>query len=94
MYITGAHIVSTYANMSYTAFVSSRIFKPAKMNSTTFSVDEAMLTGKFSHLWSSSGRRIPFVDYPADVLAGPGGVISNTEDLVKLLYFIRANGEG
>lgn len=86
MYMTGAHIVSTYANMSYPSFVTSRIFKPANMTSSTFSFHNAAHGGKLSQLWSLSGRRIPPPGFSTDVLAGPAGVISNTEDLVSLHF--------
>ena len=37
MYIVGAHITSKYAKMPYQAFVASRIFRPASMNSSSLS---------------------------------------------------------
>lgn len=81
----GAHIISTYANMSYPAFVSTRIFDPINMTSTTYSPNRAAQSGNLTQSWSRDGRRIPFWfrEDAIELNAGPGGVISNVEDLVS-----------
>ena len=89
MYVVGAHIISTYSGKPFTQFVRERIFKPLKMTSTTYSGKEAKLTGNFSHaftLHESNIRRIPFPfedENISEFIAGAGGIISNTGDMVS-----------
>lgn len=78
-------IVQTYTNSTMADFVQSRIFAPLNMASTTYSVDTANATGKFTQLWNSEARRIPYWVQGSSaelVDAGPGGVITSAEDLV------------
>ncbi|OJT11117.1 hypothetical protein TRAPUB_12401 [Trametes pubescens] len=60
MYGLGAYIIEKYANTSYPAFATERLFKPLKMSSTTFWPSEAHASGKLTHSWMHTGRRIPF----------------------------------
>ncbi|KAI0374179.1 beta-lactamase/transpeptidase-like protein [Pilatotrama ljubarskyi] len=87
MYILGAHIISKFAGMHYSAFAKERILEPLGMDATTFFPYEAERSGNFSHAWSDTGRRIPFWLNPNgtdfDMMAGPGGVISSTRDMSK-----------
>ncbi len=88
MYVVGAYIVSTLTGMRYPDFVNSRIFKPLGMTSSTYSINAALRTGKFTETWTSFGRRIPPLvkEEYVDITAGFGGVISSVEDLVRHVY--------
>lgn len=85
MYMVTAHVISAYANVSYTTFVSDRIFKPLNMSSTTYFPSQAVASGRMTQSWTKTGRRIPqwFTDDVVGLNAGPGGVISNVVDLVS-----------
>ena len=85
MYAVGAHIVSALTGVHYPDFVNSRIFKPLGMNSSTYSINAALKTGRFSNTWTSFGRLIPpwVEEEYVDISAGFGGVISNVVDLVR-----------
>ena len=84
MYIVGSDVVSTFSGMRYVDFVTSRIFKPLGMGSSTYSIDAAIQSGRFTDTWTSFGRLIPswIKEEFVDLIAGPGGVISSVEDLV------------
>ncbi|KAI0271640.1 beta-lactamase/transpeptidase-like protein [Gloeopeniophorella convolvens] len=83
MYMVGAHIVSTLSGTRYVDFVKERISNPLKMNHTTYSVGKAVKTGKATETWTSFGRLIPrwLTEDSIDLTAGPGGLISNVEEL-------------
>ena len=85
MYTVGAHIVSTLTGVFYADFVNSRIFKPLGMTSSTYSINAALKTGRFTNTWTSFGRLIPpwIKEENVDLLAGPGGAISSVIDLVR-----------
>jgi CubicO group peptidase (beta-lactamase class C family) len=85
MYVVGAYIVSTLTGMRFADFVNYRIFKPLGMNSSTYSIDAALRTGRFTDTWTSFGRLIPpwIQEEYVDLVAGPDGVISSVEDLVR-----------
>src|SRR5260370_34967194 len=85
MYMVGAYIVSTLTGMGYPDFVNSRIFKPLGMNSSTYSIQAALQTGRFTDTWTSFGRLIPpwIEEEFVDLVAGPAGVMSSIEDLVR-----------
>ena len=85
MYIIGSNVVSTLSGMRYVDFVNSRIFKPLGMNSSTYSIDTAVQSGKFTGTWTSFGRLIPpwIEEEFVDLMAGPAGVISSVEELVR-----------
>ncbi|RPD64202.1 beta-lactamase/transpeptidase-like protein [Lentinus tigrinus ALCF2SS1-7] len=87
MFMLGAHLVSQYTNGSYVDFVVGRIFKPLGMSSTTFWPSEAQRSGKLTERWTKDGRLIPFWfdDEMTLLKAGPGGIISSAEDMVKWL---------
>ena len=88
MYILGAHIISTYSAKPFTRFVKERIFVPLGMTSTTYSGKEAARSGHFSHTFTvheDTIRRIPFFfqdESVSELVAGLGGIISNTVDIV------------
>jgi CubicO group peptidase (beta-lactamase class C family) len=74
--------------MSYTQFVKERIFEPLGMKSSTFSHDEAEKSGQLAQSFTLQGRRIPYwlKDNAAEtMLAGPAGIFSNGEDMVRPL---------
>ena|ERR1700761_1088075 len=85
MYMVGSYVVSTLSGMRYVDFVNYRIFKPLGMHSSTYSIDAATQTGKFTSTWTSFSRLIPFwnKEETMDLMAGPGGVISSVEELAR-----------
>jgi CubicO group peptidase (beta-lactamase class C family) len=85
MYIVGAYIVSTLTGMRYPDFVNSRIFMPLGMTSSTYSIDVALQTGRFTNTWTSFGRLIPpwMEEEFVDLVAAPSGLLSSVEDLVR-----------
>jgi CubicO group peptidase (beta-lactamase class C family) len=87
MYTVGSYIVSTLTGMRYPDFVNSRIriFKPLGMTSSTYSIDAALQTGRFTNTWTSFGRLIPpwIEEEYVDLTAGPAGVISSVEDFAR-----------
>ena len=87
MFMLGAHIVSQYTNGTYADFATERIFKPLGMSSTTFWPSEAQSSGKLTERWTKDGRLIPFWfnDEMTALKAGPGGIMSSAEDMVKWL---------
>lgn len=88
MYILGAHIITRYAGVPYTQYATKRVFDVLGMNATTFDPSLAERSGYLSHAWSYTGRRIPlwFGSDASEMLAGPGGVISNARDMVGLVH--------
>jgi CubicO group peptidase (beta-lactamase class C family) len=85
MYIVGTYIVAKLTGMRYVDFVDKRIFKPLGMSSTTYSIDAAVQTGRFTGTWTTFGRYIPpwLEEGFVDLMAGAAGVISSVEDLVR-----------
>ena len=89
MYILGSHIISTYAGKPFHQFVEERIFGPLNMTSTTYSGITASQSEKFSQaftFYANVARRIPFAfntQVLSDLVAGPGGIISSTVDMVS-----------
>jgi len=96
MFIVGAYVVSTLSGKRFVDFVNHRIFKPLGMNSSTYSTDVAIRSGRFTNTWTSFGRLIPpwIEEEYVDLVAGPGGVISSVEELARhaipsTLYYIK-----
>jgi CubicO group peptidase (beta-lactamase class C family) len=83
--MVGAYIESTLTGIGYPDFVNSRIFKPLGMTSSTYSIKAALQSGRFTDTWTSFGRLIPpwIEEEFVDLIAGPGGVISSVEDLMR-----------
>ena len=83
--MVGAYVVSTLTGMRFTDFVNYRIFKPLGMSSSTYSIDEALQTGRFTDTWTSFGRLIPpwIEEEYVDLVAGTAGIVSNVEDLAR-----------
>ena len=94
MFMAGARIIEKYTNTPYGSFVTSRIMKPLNMSSTTYSPSEAAKTGRLTQTWTRGVRRIPFwfSDEVDDLFAGPGGAISNVEDMVWPVSCLSSNG--
>jgi len=92
MYVVGAQIMNIYTG-SFQEYVTERIFQQLNMTSTTYSIEAALKSGKVTQTWSPFGRRIPFWfnSTAATLIAGPGGVISNVEDLVCSRYMSSHN---
>lgn len=86
MYFLASYIVSTYSGSSFRDFVKNRIFDPLNMTSTTYHGDQAEASGLFSQSLAPEGRRIPYWfldDATSELVAGAGGVISSTVDMVS-----------
>ena len=84
--MVAAHVIATYAGQSYTSFVEERLFAALGMASSTFSLEKAEASGKFTQGWTMDGRRVPecLTEEMAFAIAGPGGIISNAVDMVGL----------
>jgi CubicO group peptidase (beta-lactamase class C family) len=87
MYMVGAHVITTLSGVPYTEFVKDRILKPLRMTRSTYSINEAVQSGEASETWTSFGRRIPLwmEGLEIELLAGPGGLISNVKELVRVV---------
>jgi CubicO group peptidase (beta-lactamase class C family) len=85
MYTVGAQVVKALSGVGFIDFVKDRILAPLNMTQTTYSVHEALGSGQASETWTSFGRRIPLwmEGVHAETIAGPGGIISNVNDLVR-----------
>ncbi|KAI0271642.1 beta-lactamase/transpeptidase-like protein [Gloeopeniophorella convolvens] len=85
MFMVGSHVISLYSGMRFRDFARERIFEPLGMNLSTYSMDEAIRSGKATETWTSFGRLIPswLKEEYVDLVAGPGGVVSNVEELVS-----------
>jgi CubicO group peptidase (beta-lactamase class C family) len=85
MFMVGAYVVSTLSGKRFVDFVDCRIFKPLGMHSSTYSIDAAIRSGRFTSTWTYFGRLIPhwLEEEFVDLMAGPAGVISSVEDLVR-----------
>jgi len=85
MYVVGAQVVTALSGVRSIDFVKDRIFTPLNMTQTTYFVHEALRSGQASETWTPFGRRIPLwmEGLHAETMAGPGGVISNVNDLVR-----------
>jgi CubicO group peptidase (beta-lactamase class C family) len=84
MYAVGAQVVTALSGVRFIDFVKDRIFVPLNMTQTTYSIHEVLGSGQASETWTSFGRRIPLwmEGVHAETIAGPGGVLSNVNDLV------------
>ena len=87
MYMVGTHVIATLSGVPFVEFVKNRILKPLRMTQTTYSVDEAVQSGKASETWTTFGRRIPLwmEGIETELVAGPGGLISNVKELVCVI---------
>lgn len=94
MYMLASHIISTYSGMPFTKFVKTRIFAPANMTSSTYSVAEASVDGRISQSWTKVRRRIPlwFENDTTEISAGPGGVITSVVDMANWLKILINSG--
>ena len=86
MYMVGAHVITALSGVQFAEFVKDRILKPLRMTQSTYSIDQAIQSGKASETWTYFGRRIPpwMEGIEIEPLAGPGGLISNVKELVRL----------
>ncbi|KAH9180217.1 beta-lactamase/transpeptidase-like protein [Lactarius sanguifluus] len=94
MYMVGAHVITTLSGKQFSEFVKDRIFKPLKMTQSTYSIDEAVQSGEVSETWTPFGRRIPpwMEGLETELMAGPGGVISNVKELASWVKLFLNNG--
>ncbi|KAH9055951.1 beta-lactamase/transpeptidase-like protein [Lactarius vividus] len=94
MYMVGPHVIATLSGMQFTEFVKDRILRPLKMTQSTYSIEEAVQSGKASETWTAFGRRIPpwMEGRDMELLAGPGGLISNVKELASWVKLYLNNG--
>ncbi|KAH9063767.1 beta-lactamase/transpeptidase-like protein [Lactarius deliciosus] len=94
MYTVGAHVITALSGVPFTEFVKDRILKPLRMTQSTYSIDEAVQSGKVTETWTSFGRRIPpWMDgLEPELTAGPGGLISNVKELASWVKLYLNNG--
>jgi CubicO group peptidase (beta-lactamase class C family) len=89
-----ATVISRYSGHSFEDFVSHRILSILNITSSTYWPSVAISSGHQAHTFAPSSRRIPhwFTDANTLLVAGPMGVISNTEDLVRWSGFLLGHG--
>lgn len=90
MFILGAHIVSEYSGKTFFGFVQERIFDPLSMSSTTYFSDVADRSGHISQAFTDGRRRIPYwfsSKASAELVAGAGGILSSTVDMVSDIVY-------
>ncbi|KAI9446776.1 beta-lactamase/transpeptidase-like protein [Lactarius indigo] len=94
MYMVGAHVVTALSGIQFTEFVKDRILRPLGMTQSTYSIDEAVQSGKASETWTAFGRRIPpwMEGLEIELIAGPGGLISNVKELASWVKLYLNNG--
>jgi hypothetical protein len=93
-YMLASEVVARYSGRSFPDFVAARIFAPIGMPASTYSLAASETVGTAVHWFTRAGRRIPPWITGADVInAGPGGVISNTQDLSSWLKFLLGHGD-
>ncbi|KAH8991093.1 beta-lactamase/transpeptidase-like protein, partial [Lactarius hatsudake] len=94
MYMVGAHVITVLSGIQFTEFVKDRIFRPLKMTRSTYSIDEAIQSGKASETWTAFGRRIPpwMEGRDNELIAGPGGLISNVKELASWVKLFLNDG--
>ncbi|KAH9048266.1 beta-lactamase/transpeptidase-like protein [Lactarius hengduanensis] len=94
MYMVGAHVITALSGIQFTEFVKDRILRPLKMTESTYSIDEAVQSGKASETWTPFGRRIPpwMEGRDIELIAGPGGLISNVKELASWVKLFLNNG--
>ena len=87
MYMVGTYVVSTLTGIRFVDFVESHIFKPLGMGLSTYSIDEALRTGRFSDTWSFGQLIPPWIEEEyVDLVAGSDGLISSAEDMVRHVF--------
>jgi CubicO group peptidase (beta-lactamase class C family) len=82
-------ILNRYVD-DYRLFIKTDILNPLLMSSTTFSQRQAERSGNLSKTWEGlSNREIPYWlrEPETDVNLGPGGLISNVNDMVSRSVF-------
>ncbi|KAH9038941.1 beta-lactamase/transpeptidase-like protein [Lactarius pseudohatsudake] len=94
MYMVGAHVITVISGIQFTEFVADRILRPLKMTESTYSIDEAVQSGKASETWTPFGRRIPpwMEGRDIELTAGPGGLISNVKELASWVKLFLNDG--
>ncbi|KAH9180216.1 beta-lactamase/transpeptidase-like protein [Lactarius sanguifluus] len=94
MYMVGAHVITALSGKQFSGFVNDRILKPLKMTQSTYSIDDAVQSGNMSETWTPFGRRIPpwMEGLETELMAGPGGVISNVKELASWVKLFLNNG--
>ena len=87
MYMVGAHVITALSGVPFAEFVEDRILKPLRMTRSTYSINEAIQSGDASEAWTPFGRQIPswMEGLEIELLAGPGGLISNVKELVRVV---------
>ena len=95
MYMTGSHIIATYAGKPFTDFVHERIFTPLNMTSAFYLPSRVPPQLDISQSFSGSRRTDIWLrdDHLAELIAGAGGIRTNAVDMVRR-FIIRIQGFG
>ncbi|KAH9063769.1 beta-lactamase/transpeptidase-like protein [Lactarius deliciosus] len=94
MYMVGAHVITALSGKQFSEFVKDRILQPLRMSQSTYSIDKAVRSGNVSETWTPFGRRIPpwMEGLETELMAGPGGLISNVRELASWVKLFLNNG--
>ncbi|KAL4254577.1 class-A beta-lactamase family protein [Abortiporus biennis] len=99
MYTLASYIISVYSGRPFVDFVKERIFEPLGMISTTYVDNDVELSENISQAFTtynnSTIRRVPILVNKGafvDITAGPGGIVSNTDDMHKWLAMMLNEG--
>lgn len=86
-YILAAHLAETLTGQGYEEIVRERIFKPLRMNNSTFSIDELKAEGDFAFPYQRVGEKgIGKIALTDTGIASPAnGIYTSAEDLMQWL---------
>ncbi|KAF8586654.1 beta-lactamase/transpeptidase-like protein [Ramaria rubella] len=108
MYMLADHIISNLSGVPFTTYIDRNIIAPAGLISTTHNVNKAVQSGKLVEGFVDTGRDetkgegeqkirfrpVTFWDAETgDIMAGPGGVMSNAKDLATWLQVLLLSGK-
>lgn len=86
-YILAAHLAETLTGLGYEEIVRERIFKPLRMNNSTFSIDELKDEGDFAFPYRRvGGKGLDKLALTDTGIASPAnGIYTSAEDLMQWL---------
>lgn len=87
MYITGSHIIATYAGMPFTQFAQERILTPLNMTNAFYFPSRVPSNLNISQSFSGPRRTELFSkdDRLAELVAGAGGILTNVVEMVRVI---------
>lgn len=102
--ITSAHMLHIITSHPISHHVTTRIFRPLGMTSSTYSPEEAAKTGKLCDAFETIGgklRRMPFwldveggkMEVMNETQAAPGGVLSTIKDMSRWIHCLLLKGK-